>query len=63
MEKFTKYCRCSGFSGGMRIGEDGKFYCTKCGLPIDDFVEGLREFDAEVIEFPTREKVVDNSID
>ena len=52
MDKFTKYCRCDGFSGGMRVGEDGKLYCTKCGLPIDDYVEGFREFDAEVIEFP-----------
>jgi hypothetical protein len=36
----------------MRIGEDGKLYCPACGLPIDDYVEGFREFDAEVIEFP-----------
>ena len=52
MDNFTKYCRCDGFSGGMRIREDGKLYCTKCGLPIDEYVNGLKEFDAEIIEFP-----------
>lgn len=56
MDEFTKYCRCSGFEGGMRVGKDGKFYCTKCGLPIDEYVNGLKEFNAEVIEFPEHEE-------
>jgi hypothetical protein len=56
MDKFTKYCRCSGFDGGMQIGWDGKLYCPRCGLPLDDYVEGFKEFDAEIIEFPQPEK-------
>ena len=39
----------------MRIREDGKLYCTKCGLPIDEYVKGLKEFDAEILEFPKQE--------
>lgn len=56
MDNFTKYCRCPAFEAGMQVGWDGKLYCTKCGLPIDDFVKGFKEFEAEIIEFKKPEK-------
>jgi|BioPla2DNA2_1021312.scaffolds.fasta_scaffold50187_2 hypothetical protein len=60
MDKFTKYCRCDGFYGGMRIGSDGRLYCTKCGLLIDEYVKGYKEFKAQILEFRPPPKKTDS---
>lgn len=56
MNMFSKSCRCSSFDAGMRVGEDGKLYCTRCGLPIDNYVKGFKEFEAEILKFPDIKK-------
>lgn len=44
----------------MRVGSDGKLYCTKCGLLIDEYVKGYKEFKAQILEFHPPPKKTDS---
>lgn len=60
MDNFTKYCRCSAYGSHIRVGSDGKLYCTKCGLLIDEYVKGYKEFKAQILEFHPPPKKTDS---
>jgi len=44
----------------MRVGSDGKLYCTQCGLLIDEYVKGHKEFKAQILEFHPPPKKTDS---
>ncbi len=32
---FPHHCRCSAYGSHIRVGSDGKLYCTQCGKPVE----------------------------
>jgi len=35
MEFRPNHCRCSAYGSHIRVGPDGKLYCTQCGKPVE----------------------------